>query len=210
MNWKYNNTAEEGLEMDATAIQAIVSASVSSGAGGNCIRVVENTVYFYGDITESNMLDLNSTLHAVDKKLQVSGQFLEVTPVINLYINSYGGSLFAGLATVDTIRRLKSEVHSVIDGAAASAATIISTSCAKRSIGKYSKMLIHQLSAGAYGKYTELEDDMENNKHLMETIKSIYKEYTKVPMKKLNEILKHDLWFDSKTCLELGLVDEII
>ncbi|MDB4430279.1 ATP-dependent Clp protease proteolytic subunit [bacterium] len=210
MNWKYNNTAEEGSEMDATAIQAIVSASVSSGAGGNCIRVVENTVYFYGDITESNMLDLNSTLHAVDKKLQISGQFLEVTPVINLYINSYGGSLFAGLATVDTIRRLKSEVHSVIDGAAASAATIISTSCAKRSIGKYSKMLIHQLSAGAYGKYTELEDDMENNKHLMETIKSIYKEYTKVPMKKLNEILKHDLWFDSKTCLELGLVDEII
>ena len=210
MNWKYNNTAEEGSEIDATAIQAIVSASVSSGAGGNCIRVVENTVYFYGDITESNMLDLNSTLHAVDKKLQISGQFLEVTPVINLYINSYGGSLFAGLATVDTIRRLKSEVHSVIDGAAASAATIISTSCAKRSIGKYSKMLIHQLSAGAYGKYTELEDDMENNKHLMETIKSIYKEYTKVPMKKLNEILKHDLWFDSKTCLELGLVDEII
>jgi ATP-dependent protease ClpP protease subunit len=51
---------------------------------------------------------------------------------------------------------------------------------------------------------------MENNKHLMETIKAIYKEYTKVPMKKLNEILKHDLWFDSNKCLLLGLVDEII
>jgi ATP-dependent protease ClpP protease subunit len=55
----------------------------------------------------------------------------------------------------------------------------------------------------------ELEDDMENNKHLMQTIKTIYKEYTKVPMKKLDEILKHDLWFDCNTCLELGLVDEI-
>ena len=215
MKWKYNNIADEdGDELGSNAMQALLAASVSSysggSSGGNCIRVVENTIYFYGDVLESNALELNSTLHAVDKKLQVSCQFLEVKPVINLHINSYGGSLFAGLATVDTIRRLNAEVHSVIDGAAASAATIISTSCTKRSIGKYSKMLIHQLSAGAYGKYTELEDDMENNKHLMDTIKAIYKEYTKVPMKKLNEILKHDLWFDSKTCLELGLVDEII
>jgi len=214
MKWKYNNTADEdGEDLGATAMQALLTASAASyggSSGGNSIRVVENTIYFYGDVLESNALELNSTLHAVDKKLQVSSQFLEVKPIINLHINSYGGSLFAGLATVDTIRRLNAEVHSVIDGAAASAATIISASCAKRSIGKYSKMLIHQLSAGAYGKYTELEDDMENNKHLMDTIKAIYKEYTKVPMKKLNEILKHDLWFDSKTCLELGLVDEII
>jgi ATP-dependent Clp endopeptidase proteolytic subunit ClpP len=212
MKWKYNNNVDEDEDiLGSNAIQAFVAASAScSGSSGASIRVVENTIYFYGDVLESNALELNSTLHAIDKKLQVSRQFLDVKPVINLHINSYGGSLFAGLATVDTIRRLNAEVHSIIDGAAASAATIISTSCAKRSIGKYSKMLIHQLSSGAYGKYTELEDEMENNKHLMETIKSIYKEYTKVPMKKLNEILKRDLWFDSNTCLELGLVDEIV
>jgi len=215
MNWKYRNSEEEEVgEADVSgALAALLAApapQMSYGGGGNTIRVVENTVYFYGDVTESNALDLNSTLHAVDKKLAVSGQFLDVKPVIKLHINSYGGSLFAGLATVDTIRGLNAEVHSIIDGAAASAATIISCSCAKRSIGKYSKMLIHQLSSGMYGKYNELEDDMENNKHLMDTIKAIYKEHTKVPMKKLSEILKHDLWFDSKTCKDLGLVDEII
>ena len=70
-------------------------------------------------------------------------------------------------------------------------------------------MLIHQLSSGLYGKYNELEDDMENNKHLMSTIKDIYKQHTTIPMKKLDEILQHDLWFDSKTCLDYGLVDEI-
>ena len=216
MNWKYNNQEEEveggasGADIAAMLMAAGSGPSASYGGGGNTIRTVENTIYFYGDIVESNALDLNSTLHAVDKKLSLSKQFLDVTPVINLHINSYGGSLFAGLATVDTIRGLDAEVHSIIDGAAASAATIISCSCAKRSIGKYSKMLIHQLSSGMYGKYNELEDDMENNKHLMETIKAIYKEHTKVPMKKLNEILKKDLWFDSKTCKDLGLVDEII
>ena len=215
MNWKYRNSEEEEVsEADVSgalaALMAAPAPQMSVGGGGNTIRVVENTVYFYGDVTESNALDLNSTLHAVDKKLSVSSQFLDVTPTIKLHINSYGGSLFAGLATVDTIRGLNAEVHSIIDGAAASAATIISCSCAKRSIGKYSKMLIHQLSSGMYGKYNELEDDMENNKHLMDTIKAIYKEHTKVPMKKLSEILKHDLWFDSKTCKDLGLVDEII
>lgn len=208
MKWKYVNKEEvEEEQQDQSGHQYIINAAPSSS--GAVTRVVENNIYFYGDITEANALELNATLNELDKKLTITNVFLEIKPIINLHINSYGGSLFAGLATVDVIRNLKSDVHSIIEGAAASAATIISVACQKRSMGKYSKMLIHQLSSGAYGKYNELEDDMENNTHLMETIKSIYKAYTNVPMKKLNEILKHDLWFDSKTCLELGLVDEI-
>ena len=208
MKWKYVNQEESQEEQhDQPAQQYIINAAPSSS--GAVTRVVENNIYFYGDITESNALELNAALYEMDKKLSITNVFLDLKPVINLHINSYGGSLFAGLATVDVIRNLKSDVHSIIEGAAASAATIISVACNKRFMGKYSKMLIHQLSAGAYGKYNELEDDMENNKHLMSTIKEIYKVYTNVPMKKLNEILQHDLWFDSKTCLELGLVDEI-
>jgi ATP-dependent Clp protease protease subunit len=205
MKWKYNNSSEEESEK-REPIQYIVSANQT---GGNVTRVSENNIYFYGDIMESNALELNSLLYDLDKKLSITQNFLDVKPHINLRINSYGGSLFAGLATVDCIRNLNCEVHSYVEGAAASAATIISVVCDKRYIGKYSKMLIHQLSSGTYGKYSELEDDMVNNTHLMDTIKAIYKEYTKVPMKKLNEILKRDLWFDSSTCLELGLVDFI-
>lgn len=205
MKWKYQNEEDKKEE----ECQQVVNITASSPSGGSVTKIVENNLYFYGDITEANALELNAALYEMDKKLCVTDLFLDVNPNINLHINSYGGSLFAGLATVDAIRNLKSEVHSYIEGAAASAATLISVVCDKRYIGKYSKMLIHQLSATNYGKYTELEDDMENNKHLMDTIKAVYKEYTKVPMKKLNKILKHDLWFDSKTCLELGLVDFI-
>ena len=208
MKWKYVNQEEAAEEQQEQAPpQYIINAGPTSS--GAVTRVVENNIYFYGDITEANALELNAALYEMDKKLSITNVFLDINPVINLHINSYGGSLFAGLATVDVIRNLKSDVHSIVEGAAASAATIISVACKRRSMGKYSKMLIHQLSSGSYGKYNELEDDMENNTHLMETIKSIYKAYTNVPMKKLNEILKHDLWFDSKTCLELGLVDEI-
>ena len=209
MKWKYINKEEEKeREEQASPQQYFISASGSSS--GSVTKAVENNLYFYGDVTESNALELNAALFELDKKLSVSNVFLDIRPIINLRINSFGGSLFAGLATVDVIRSLNSEVHSYIEGAAASAATIISVACDKRYIGKYSKMLIHQLSSGTYGKYKELEDDMENNKHLMATIKEIYKEYTRVPMKKLDEILKHDLWFDSQTSLKLGLVDDIV
>tara|TARA_A100001391_G_scaffold199216_1_gene181859 strand:+ start:664 stop:1293 length:630 start_codon:yes stop_codon:yes gene_type:complete len=209
MKWKYINKEEEKeREEQASPQQYFISTSGSSS--GSVTKAVENNLYFYGDVTESNALELNAALFELDKKLSVSNVFLDIRPIINLRINSFGGSLFAGLATVDVIRSLNSEVHSYIEGAAASAATIISVACDKRYIGKYSKMLIHQLSSGTYGKYNELEDDMENNKHLMATIKEIYKEYTRVPMKKLDEILKHDLWFDSQTSLKLGLVDDIV
>ena len=88
MNWKYNNQEEEveggasGADIAAMLMAAGGGPSASYGGGGNTIRTVENTIYFYGDITESNALDLNSTLHAVDKKLSLSSQFLDVTPII--------------------------------------------------------------------------------------------------------------------------------
>ena len=56
----------------------------------------------------------------------------------------------------------------------------------------------------------DFEDEKQNLDLMMETIKRVYKEYTKVPMKKLDEILKHDLLWDAETCKALGLVDEII
>ena len=207
MKWKYVNQNDKEAEEEQPAAQYIVTSA--QGTSGSVTKVVENNVYFYGDITEVNALELNAALYELDKKLSVTNVFLDIKPVINLRINSFGGSLFAGLATVDVIRNLNSNVHSFIEGAAASAATIITVACDERYIGKYSKMLIHQLSSSMYGKYNEIEDDMENNKHLMSTIKDIYKEYTRIPMKKLDEILSHDLWFDSKTCLRYGLVDNI-
>jgi ATP-dependent Clp protease protease subunit len=212
MKWKYTLNENSNEEKQSPQQIFITQSGGSSGGPGASIRVSENTIFFYSDVTEQSALDLNQALYEVDSKLKNTSNFLgpNFTPHIKLRINSYGGSLFAGLAILDVMRNLKSEIHTYVDGAAASAATIISIAGAKRYIGKNSMMLIHQLSTGAYGKYSELEDDMENNKRLMKMIKDIYKQYTKVPMKNIDEILKHDLWFDSSKCLEFGLVDQIV
>lgn len=212
MKWKYKLNEEERDEHTMPPQQIFITPNLNGASSSGSVRVVENTIFFYADVTEQSALDLNQALYEVDTKLKRAAVFLgsDFKPHINLRISSYGGSLFAGLAILDTIRNLSSEVYTYVDGSAASAATIISIAGAKRYIGKNSMMLIHQLSTGTYGKFSELEDDMENNKRLMKMIKDIYKQYTKVPMKNIDEILKHDLWFDSAKCLELGLVDEVL
>ena len=118
--------------------------------------------------------------------------------------------MFSGFAAVDYIINSPVPVHSYIDGCAASAATIMSVVADKRYIHRHSFMLIHQLSSGMWGNYEALKDSMENCDALMETIKKIYIERTRIPKKHLDDILKRDLWFDAETCLKYGLVDEII
>jgi len=66
------------------------------------------------------------------------------------------------------------------------------------------------LSSFMWGKYEEFKDEIQNLDKIMGMIKKVYSEYTKIPMSKLEEILKHDLWFDANECKEYGLVDEII
>lgn len=209
--WSYKLQEEEDDSQQMPPQIFITQQGNAQGTSG-CVRILENTIFFYNDVTEQSALDLNTALYEVDAKLKGTYSFLgpDMVPHIKLRIHSYGGSLFAGLAVVDAIRNLYSQVHTYVDGAAASAATIISVCGKKRFIGKNSMMLIHQLSTGNYGKFSELEDDMENNKRLMKTIKDIYKQYTKLPMKNIDEILKHDLWFDSQKCIEFGLVDSVL
>ena len=70
--------------------------------------------------------------------------------------------------------------------------------------------MIHQLSSAMWGKYSEFKDEIENLDKFMAMIKKIYKQYTKLPMNKLDEILKHDLFFNSEEALSYGIVDEIL
>ena len=168
-------------------------------------------IYFYTEVNKGSILDLNKAIRISEAEMLHTAQVLEVpTPEIKLHINSPGGSLFDGLAAVDYVRRSKAPVHSIVEGMAASAATLISVMAHKRSINKHSYMLIHQLSSGAIGKFEELMDDMENNKALMKAIKQIYLERTKIPENLLKDILKKDIYFDAKQCLKYGLVDQIL
>ena len=175
------------------------------------LEVVNNRIYFYSGVETKNVLGLNKALRELAGEILHSSVVLECQHAdIFLHVNSHGGDLFDGLAAMDEIRKSKVPITSIIDGCAASAATLMTIVANKRQINKHAYMLIHQLSSGMWGKYKEMKDEIENADNMMKTIRKIYLEYTKIPKKKLDEILDHDLWFDAETCLKYGLVDEII
>lgn len=175
------------------------------------VETVNNHIYFYSGVSKSEVLQLNRRVKELNNSLIYDSKVQDREPAsIFLHINSYGGSVFDGLAAMDTILSCRVPVVTIIDGCCASAATFISIVGSKRLIPKHGFMLIHQLSAMTWGKYRELQDDNVNFNKLMGTIKAIYNEYTTIPPEKIAEILDHDLWFDAKTCQEYGLIDTIV
>ena len=167
------------------------------------IAVHENKVYYYAGVNRESVAELNKKIGELESKSLTMSKTLDIdTPSIKVLINSGGGSITAGISSMDTILRTKVPVHTYVDGFAASAATFLSVVGNYRFMSRNSYMLIHQLSSAFWGTYSNFEDEKQNLDLMMKTIKDVYKKYTKVPMKKLDEILKHDLLWDAETCLE--------
>ena len=170
----------------------------------------KNHIYFYQSVDQQSCLELNRKINDLNKDLMQHAIEYEIEPPnIYLHINSFGGSLFAAFATIDTIINSKIPIVSIIEGCAASAATIISMVCHKRYCTQNSFMLIHQLSTGASGKYEEMKDDFMNDTKLMELLYKLYLEHTSMDIKTIKRVLKRDLWWDATKCLEHGLIDGI-
>ena len=177
------------------------------------LESINNKIYFYSDVSRDSILQLNKTLHTISNDIICHAQIVQgVRDSIFLHINSNGGELFSGIAAVDHILNIQKEVKivSVIDGVAASAASLMSIVASKRLMHKHSRILIHQLSSNIWGKYSDIEDEKLNLDNNMKMIKEIYLQYTKIPKTKLSEMLKHDIFLNASECVKNGLVDEVI
>jgi len=202
------NGAEEVEELPPiTIIKAGMPQAMSLGKESSRDR---NHLYFYEDVSEESaaslILDIRETALDLQRMALTWGV---VPPPIHLHINSHGGDLFAGFALHDAIRECPLDVHTHIEGATASAATLMSVAGTHRTIGKHGFILIHQLSTWFSGTFEEQKDDLANSTLLMDHVKAIYQERTKIPARKLALTLKRDLWLDPETALKYGLVDEI-
>lgn len=169
-----------------------------------------NHIYYHSEVDRDSIFDLCALLREVEEDNMFIAYKMHLDPVpIYLHINSYGGSIFAAFAAIDCINACKVPVYTIIEGAVASAGTLISVFGKKRYIRPSAYMLIHQLSSGFWGKMSEIEDEHTNLTELMRRILAIYKDNTKIPKKELQDLLRHDLWLNSDKALKYGLVDEV-
>ena len=216
MSWKIKknrSSSEEDEEKESPAIAGFpLFINTQDSPQPSCgIRVVENKLFFYGEIDEQSCLELNRVLVEMDSKLQNLKCTLgdDYTPIIHLHINTPGGEIYAAFSSVDTILNLKSHVYTYADGLVASAGTLLSSVGKKRYVGKHAHMLIHQLSSEIYGTFADLQAGMDTTVQLMKILKDFYKKNTKVPMKKLDELMTKDIYLTAEECILYGLVDEI-
>ena len=171
-----------------------------------------NRIYFYSEIDNDSVLELNKQIDEAAKQMKIVQFTLDLPepPPIRLHINSKGGELPASFCAADKIRTCSVPIYTYCEGEVASGATLISVSGKKRFMTKNSFFLIHQLSSDFWGKYAEFKDEFENLTMLMNSIKALYSECTKIPDEELNNILKRDLYLTPEQCLQWKMVDEII
>ena len=187
----------------------------SNSSDNTRVECIGNTIYFCSPVNRLSIYELSKIIQKKNEELEKIKKREDLVDDIipkplYLRITSYGGGLIAARTAIDAIQSSKIPIYTVVDGCAASAGTLMSIVGKKRFITKSSLMLVHQLSSVHSGKMQELEDDMKNSMMFMEHIRELYKKYTNIPKKKINKILKHDLWWDAILCKKYGLVDEII
>lgn len=131
---------------------------------------------------------------------------------INLYINSPGGSVTAGMAIYDTMNFVKSNVSTICIGMAASMAAFLLSSGehGKRYILPNAEVMIHQPLGGAQGQATEIKIAAEHILKLREKLNKILSKNTKQSLETIALDTERDNFMDSDEALKYGLVDKII
>ena len=171
----------------------------------------KNHIYFNGSVNKNTVYKLKQLLDKLNDEYSLfvsKNDMYNITPKpIYLHINSYGGGVFAAFAAIDFIKQSAISVHTIIEGASASAATLMSVVGEKRYMSKHGSMLIHQLSSWMGGKMSEMDDEYKNLEEMMANITQIYLKHTKIKKKELEEYLKHDRWWDYNKCKQSGLID---
>jgi ATP-dependent Clp protease protease subunit len=131
---------------------------------------------------------------------------------ISIYINSPGGSVYAGLAVYDTMRFIKPDVNTICCGVAMSMGSLLLAGGAKgkRFSLPNSRILIHQPSAGFEGQSTDIEIHAREIIKMRGRIDEIYAEHTDKTVEEVHRDMERDRFFTAEQALEYGLIDKVI
>jgi ATP-dependent Clp protease protease subunit len=131
---------------------------------------------------------------------------------ISIYINSPGGSIYAGLAIYDTMNFIKPDVQTICCGIAMSMGSLLLTGGAKgkRFSLPNSRILIHQPSAGFEGQSTDIEIHAREIMKTRDRIDEIYAHHTGQPLEQVHNDMLRDRFFKPDEAVDYGLIDKVI
>lgn len=131
---------------------------------------------------------------------------------VNLYINSPGGSVYAGLGIYDTMQYINSDVATICTGMAASMAAVllVAGEKGKRFALKHSRVMIHQPMGGAQGQASDIEITAREILKLKHELYSIIADHSGQPLEKVERDSDRDYWMTSEEAKEYGMIDQVL
>ncbi len=168
-------------------------------------RLLKERIIFLSGPIDSTMGDL-----IVAQLLFLESE--DPTKDIQLYINSPGGEVTAGLAIYDTMQYIKSDVSTIVTGMAASMAAVIATAGekGKRFALLNSEMMIHQPSGGAQGQETDISIAAEHIKLTRDKLNKILAQHTGQDLETIQKDTDRDYYMSAEQSVEYGLLDGIL
>lgn len=131
---------------------------------------------------------------------------------IQIYVNSPGGSVYAGLGIYDTMQFIKPDVATICTGIAASMAAVLLCAGAKgkRSGLTHSRVMIHQPLGGAQGQASDIEITAREILKLKDELYQIISNHSGQPFDKVHDDSDRDYWMRADEAKEYGMIDEIL
>ena len=160
----------------------------------------------YGDIASAQMWGDEITPTQIDTELKALGEL----DVLNVYINSGGGSCFAGMAIFNIIKRAKASVkNAYIDGLAASIASVIMMACDRVYIPANGMVMIHNPAGMTMGSSVDFRKMADTLDKVRETILNVYSEKTGMTNEELIPLLDAETWMTAAEAIKLGFANEL-
>jgi ATP-dependent Clp protease protease subunit len=131
---------------------------------------------------------------------------------INMYINSPGGSVYAGLAIYDTMQFVKPDIATISIGIAMSMGALLLAGGAKgkRMALPNAKILIHQVSGGFQGQATDIEIQARETIALKRRMEEIFAEHTDQPLERVSKDMERDYFMTPQEAQEYGIIDNVL
>jgi ATP-dependent Clp protease protease subunit len=131
---------------------------------------------------------------------------------IQIYVNSPGGSVYAGLAIYDTMQYISSDVATICTGMAASMGAVLMTAGqkGKRTALPHSRIMIHQPLGGAQGQASDIEITYKEISKLKKELYDILAHHSGQPYDKIEKDSDRDYWMTAEEAKEYGMIDEVL
>lgn len=189
-----------------TAVPMVVE---SSGMGERVFdvysRLLRERIIFLGTAIDDKLAD-----SIVAQLLYLEAE--DPNKDIYIYINSPGGSVYAGMAIYDTMQQIQPDVSTICYGIAASMGAFLLSGGAKgKRMGlPNSRIMIHQPLGGAQGQATDIEIQAKEILYIKSKLNQLLAEHTGQPLEKISEDTERDFYMSSTQAKDYGLIDDVI